>query len=73
MKSWDVKITMSVADTWIADGFDLSERIEDIKEQFKDMLPSAYDNEVKVNVVITKKPEPSKIEALRNGTVTPRD
>lgn len=40
MKTWKIEITMKVADSWIADGFNASdlERLEQAEEAFRQML-----------------------------------
>lgn len=75
MKTWEFKIKMSVADSWVMDGFDASQesRIEEIKEAFQGFLPYAYGHEVKVEVNILKAPDPKVIEQLLNGELEPKD
>lgn len=64
---------MKVSDSWVADGFDLSERIEQIEEQIASLLPSAYDHEVDVKVSVLTAPTKQQVEALRAGEVEARD
>ena len=75
MKTWKIEITMKVADSWVADGFNASNenRIEEIKELICGMLPYAYDHEVEVDVKVTKAPEPKVIEQLQNGELEIKD
>jgi methyl coenzyme M reductase subunit D len=69
MKTWKFEITMKVADSWIADGFNGSDesRIEQIAEAMHAMLPYAYEHEVEVTIKVTKSPDPKVIEGLQNG------
>lgn len=75
MKTWEFKIKMSVADSWVMDGFDASQgnRIEEIKEAIQGLLSYAYGNEVKVDVKILKAPDQKVIEKLCDGEVEPQD
>lgn len=75
MKTWKFEITMKVADSWVADGFDASQenRIEEIKEAMQGMLPYAYGHEVLVNVNVTKAPDQKEIEELQNGEAKIKD
>lgn len=73
MKTWEIKIKLSVADSWIADGFDASERLEDIQDDIKRALPYAHDWEVKVKATITKAPAKKVIEQLQNGELPIKD
>ena len=51
---WKIIMTVSVSDNWIEDGFDMTERKQDIEDSIKSMLPYAYDHEVKVDMLIAK-------------------
>lgn len=53
MKKWKIQLTVEVSENWVEDGFDLneSEREEQIKEAFANMLPYAYGHEVKVEII----------------------
>lgn len=50
MKTWKVELTVTVSENWIDDGFELTEREQEIKDCFHSMLPYAYGNEVSVDV-----------------------
>lgn len=65
MKTWEIKLTVSVADSWIADGFDMAERLGDLTEQVQSMLPYAYTHEIAVKAKITKAPDAKQIAALQ--------
>jgi hypothetical protein len=67
MKHWEIKVKMSVADSWIADGFDVKDRLEQIEEHIQGLLPYAYGHEVVVKVTIIKQPDAKIIEELQNG------
>ena len=60
MQKWTVEI--EVADTWVADGFELdAERLHNVI--MSGMLGYAYDNEVKVKII--GKPEPKVIREIQ--------
>lgn len=67
MQTWKFEVTMKVADSWVADGFDGSGRVEEIKEAMQGMLPYAYGHEVQVAVKVTQAPDPKVVTALGNG------
>ncbi len=73
MKHWELTIKLSVTDSWIADGFNASERIEDIQDAIKGLLPFSYGHEVVCKAKITKAPLKSVIAALQNGTIEAKD
>jgi len=50
MKTFRVNIEIKVAQCWIEDGFDLSEREQQIIDAFKEMLPYAYDDEMVIKI-----------------------
>ena len=52
MKSWKIKIDLSVSQNWVDDGFDLSERQEEIDELLRSMLPYAHEEEMEIKIVI---------------------
>lgn len=73
MKTWKLQLTVTVADSWIEDGFNMAERLTDLEEQVQSMLPYAYGNEIQVKATITKAPTAKAIEQLQNGEVQPKD
>jgi len=73
MKTWKIEITMQVADSWVADGFDLKERTKEIGDAFSAMLPYAYENEVKVNIVFKSAPTGEALYELQTGEVPIKD
>ena len=64
-QTWKIEITLNVDNGWVADGFDASERVEEIAELMKGMIPSAYAHEVQANVKIVKAPAKDKIRELQ--------
>jgi len=67
MKTFKIEITLKVADSWIADGFDASERLEEIEEQITSILPFAYGHELEVIAKLISAPSKAVIEALQSG------
>ncbi len=58
MKKFKVLLTVEVSDNWIADGFNLAEpeRLEQLKEAVENMLPYAYEHELKVVATVQSQP-----------------
>ena len=52
MKKWKLEIEIDVSQNWIDDGFDLSERQEEIEELLRSMLPYAYEHEMEIKIGI---------------------
>lgn len=73
MKKWTIRIEVSVSDIWVADGFDMSQRLEELKESIEGMLPYSYGDEVVVKTKILKAPKDIDMAELQNGTVEPKD
>lgn len=73
MKHWKLEIKLSVADSWVADGFDAKERIEEIEDTIKGLLPYAYGHEVIVKARLVSIPDPKQIAALQNGDLEAKD
>lgn len=65
MKTWKIEIELKVSDNWVEDGFDASERTEQIAEMMQGLLPYAYGHEVKAKVKITKAPTKDEIRKLQ--------
>lgn len=65
MKIWKLAITLKIADSWIADGFDASERIEEIEQQIQNLLPFAYEHEFSVKAKVVKAPATAVINKLQ--------
>lgn len=65
MQTWNININLKVADSWIADGFDAAERIEQIKELLTELLPYAYDHELIITPTIKTAPKKDKINELQ--------
>jgi len=68
MKTWKIEVTLKVADNWVEDGFDASERLQQIEQSFADLLPYAYDEEVVVKAKVTSAPERKVIRELQGYT-----
>lgn len=66
-KTWKLSVTLEVADTWVADGFNASDRVDEIAQRLADMLPYATPDEVKVKVEVTAAPTPEIIRHLQDG------
>jgi hypothetical protein len=62
MEKWKLQIDVEVADSWVADGFNLSERLDEVQEAIKNMLPQAYDHEMAVKVKILGQPSENNEE-----------
>lgn len=67
MQTWKLNIEIKVANSWIKDGFDLAERLDEIQESLTGLLPYAYENELRVTVSITKVPSKEVIRKLQAG------
>ena len=66
MKKFVVKVEMQVADSWIADGFDLSKKgLEILEELIAKRLPYAYGNEFKVKCSVISQPDKEIIKKLQ--------
>lgn len=63
--NWKIAINLSVSNNWIEDGFDPStpERVKQIEDLIRGLLPYALPNEVGIKVYVgkaqTAKPEPN--------------
>lgn len=65
-RTWKIELTVSVDDTWIADGFDASERIDQIQDLLAgDLLPYAYGHEIDVKAKVKTAPRRSIIRKLQ--------
>lgn len=64
---WNAQVSVDVHRVWVEDGFDMSERIEEIEEALRNMLPWANSGEVAVRVKITKSPTKEEINLARRG------
>lgn len=75
MQTWKMEVTLKVANSWVADGFNLSQplRIEEVEEKLQSMIPYAYGHEVQVKVKITSAPKAKTIEQLQNGDLEIKD
>ena len=62
--TWEIKIKLKVADTWVMDGFDLHDEqdIEFLKDILRERLPYAREDEMKIDIKVTKAP---KREAIK--------
>lgn len=73
MRTWTAKLTVSVADSWVADGFDLKNRIEEMQEMLSAMLPHAYEHELQIKIEIQSSPSEKVIDGLQDGTTEIKD
>lgn len=65
MKNWTIKVKLSVADSWISDGFNAKERLEQIEELLTQLLPYAYGHEFKIKATIESAPKEDEILKLQ--------
>ena len=70
MQTWKVELTISVDDSWVADGFDLVKRWSDPQELAESLigghlLPGAYGHEYKAKAKFLQAPDPSKVRELQ--------
>jgi methyl coenzyme M reductase subunit D len=65
MKNWTIKLKLSVDETWIKDGFDAKERLEQIEELITQLLPYAFANEFRVKASIETAPKEEDIKRLQ--------
>ncbi len=73
MQTFSFNVKMKVADSWVADGFQIKDRIEQIEELIAGLLPYAYGHECIVTVKVTGSPSDAIIEALQNGELEIKD
>jgi hypothetical protein len=73
MQNFSFKVKMQVADSWVADGFQIKDRIEQIEELIQGLLPYAYEHECIVKVTVTGSPSDATIEALQTGEAEAAD
>lgn len=73
MKTWTLSVKISVADSWVADGFNMKERKQDVAENLLRLLPFAYGHEVKIAVTVTDGPSARVINGLQNGKIEIKD
>jgi hypothetical protein len=62
---WKLEITLEVADTWVEDGFDAKERLDDIQESIEHLIPYAYAHEFKVKARVISAPDNKKIREIQ--------
>lgn len=65
MKTWKIEITLKVDETWVEDGFDASERLEEIQDKLADLLPYAYGHEFQIIAKIKSAPDKKAIRELQ--------
>ncbi len=73
MQKFSFNVKMQVSDSWVADGFEIKARIEQIEELITGLLPYAYGHECIVKVTVTGSPSPKTILSLQNGDLEPAD
>lgn len=64
-KIWKIEVTLTVDESWIADGFNAANRLEEIEEKLTYLLPYAYENEFKVTAKIKTAPDAKVIQELQ--------
>lgn len=64
MKTWELKVKVSVADNWAQDGFDGSQIAKTLKESCEGMLPFAYPHEFKIDIEMTEQPTEEELKSL---------
>lgn len=69
MKKWKITLILEVSNNWIKDGFDASERLEQIEELVSTLLPSAYEEEFKVKAKVTTAPDPKVLAEMMGYSV----
>jgi hypothetical protein len=73
MQTFSFNVKMQVADSWVADGFQVKDRVEQIQDLIAGLLPYAYGYECVVKVVVTGSPSDKTIEQLQNGELEAKD
>ncbi len=73
MQTFSFTVKMKVADSWVADGFQVADRIDQITEKIQELIPYAYGHECIVSVKITGSPLLEIITSLQNGELEPKD
>jgi len=62
MKTWKFTVTLKVNECWVEDGFNLSNRINELKQYFEEQLiPYATEGEITAEIKITKAPRKEDI------------
>lgn len=54
-KKYELKIKVTVDQSWIDDGFDMFERKEEIEEKLRELIPYAYEREMLIEIEIKEK------------------
>ena len=68
MQKWKIEITIEVADLWVADGFNMGERIAGLQSELAgDLLPFARPDEVKVKCKLLSAPSWDTLCKLQKG------
>lgn len=73
MKNWNININLKVADSWVADGFDAKERLEQIEELLTQLLPYAHDHEFIIKASVRSTPSVKVIHELQSGEAEIKD
>lgn len=73
MQTFSFNVKMEVADSWVADGFQIKDRIEDIQDLIAGLLPYAYGHECIVTVKVKGGPSDATIKSLQNGDLEAAD
>lgn len=73
MQKFKFEVTMKVADSWVADGFQVKDRLEQIAETLSGLLPYAHGHECVIEVKEISSPKASVITSLQNGELEVKD
>lgn len=67
MNTWKAEIELSVSDTWVADGFNLTNEslTAMLKKMLEERLSYSYEHETKAQAFITE--TPSGVKGLQDG------
>lgn len=72
MKTWNLLVTITVSDTWVADGFSATpNRVKEALESA--VLPNAMGHEVVIKTKSLTAPSKKELSDLWNGKVEPKD
>lgn len=69
MKTWELKVKLEVGNVWLEDGFDASERIEEINDLLSSLLPHAFGSEFKITTKIIKAPKKEELLKIQGYKV----
>lgn len=74
MRNFIIKVKIRVSDSWIADGFDIKDRVDQLEEELAaELLPYATRSEIQVKINILSQPDEHIIKGLQDGTIECKD